>query len=109
MVGSCWRLTHLQLHKMLSAELPGSRSRWRRYVRQLCEQLFVRANSFLNIRDFYLGSSRSSLLFSRYLPSRYWDNRLLQARTRPHLLASWLMWAAIVSMSIAPVLETPLS
>ena len=37
MVGSCWLFTHVQLHEMLSAELPGSRSCWRRYLGQLCE------------------------------------------------------------------------
>ncbi len=35
MVGSCWLFTHLQLHEMLSTELPRSRSRWHRYVGQL--------------------------------------------------------------------------
>ncbi len=32
MVGLCWLLTHLQLHEMLSPELPGSRPCWGRYV-----------------------------------------------------------------------------
>ena len=42
MPGSCSLFTHLQLHEMLPVELPGSRSCWRWYIGQLCQQLFVR-------------------------------------------------------------------
>jgi len=55
MVGSCWLFTHLQLHEMLSAELPGSRSRRRRHVSRLCEQLFVRGKSIFHSREFRIG------------------------------------------------------
>jgi hypothetical protein len=37
MFGFYWLFTHLQLHEMLPAELPGSRLFGRRYVGQLCE------------------------------------------------------------------------
>ena len=55
MVGSCWLLTQVQLHEVLSTELSGSRSRWRRHVSQLRQQLFIRCKSTFHGSEFRIG------------------------------------------------------